>query len=160
HVLIGNLLAFRRNVLRLLLDSRRDFGDVVRFRLGPMLIHLACHPDHVRQVLVTHQHRYNKDTRSSAKIVGITGEGLLTSNGDAWRRQRRLMQPVFNAQRLTAYTGVIVEATDRMLDGWQARAAKGEPLDVASEMMRLTCTVVGRVLLGADVSAELDEVER
>ena len=86
HFLIGNLLAFRRDVLGLLLDSRRDFGDVVRFRLGPMIIHLVSHPDHIKQVLVTHQHRYNKDTRSSGKIVGITGAGLLTSNGDAWLR--------------------------------------------------------------------------
>jgi cytochrome P450 len=160
HFLIGNLLAFRRDVLGLLLEGRREFGDVVRFRLGPMLIHLACHPDHIKQVLVTNQHCYNKDTRSSAKIAGITGAGLLTNNGDAWLRQRRLMQPVFNAQRLLAYTDLIVQATDRMLDGWQARAAAGQAIDVASEMMRLTCTIIARVLLGADVSSVIDEVER
>jgi cytochrome P450 len=160
HFLIGNLLAFRSDVLGLLLDSRRRYGDVVRFRLGPMLIHLVSHPDHVKRVLVTHAHRYNKDTRSSAKIAGITGEGLLTNNGDAWLRPRRLMQPVFNARGLLPYTDLMVEATDRMLDSWQARAADGQPLDVASEMMRLTCTIVARVLLGADVSADIDEVER
>jgi cytochrome P450 len=160
HFLIGNLLAFRRDVLGFLLESRREFGDVVRFRLGPMLIHLACHPDHIKQVLVTNQHCYNKDTRSSAKIAGITGAGLLTNNGDAWLRQRRLMQPVFNAQRLLAYIDLIVQATDRMLDSWQARAAAGQAIDVASEMMRLTCTIIARVLLGADVSSVIDEVER
>jgi cytochrome P450 len=160
HFLIGNLLAFRRDVLRLLLDSRNEFGDVVRFRLGPMLIHLMSHPDHIKQVLVTHQHNYNKATRSSAKIAGITGEGLLTNNGDAWLRPRRLMQPVFNAQRLVAYTDLMIEATDRMLDTWQARAASGQPLDVSSEMTRLTCTIVARALLGADVSGDIDEVER
>ena len=159
HFLIGNLIAFRRDVLGLLLDSRRDFGDVVRFHLGPMVIHLVSHPEHVKQILVTHQHRYNKDTRSSAKIADITGPGLLTSNGDAWLSQRRLMQPIFNAQRLLVYTDLVVEATDRMLDSWQARAATCEPLDVASEMMRLTCSIVARVLLGADVSADIDEVE-
>jgi cytochrome P450 len=160
HFLIGNLLAFRRDVLGLLLESRRDFGDVVRFRLGSMIIHLISHPDHIKQVLVTHQHHYNKDTRSSTKIAGITGEGLLTSNGDTWLRQRRLMQPVFNAQRLLAYTDLIVEATDRMLDRWQARAADGQPVDVASEMTRLTCTIITRILLGADLRADIDEVER
>ena len=160
HFLIGNLIAFRRDVLGLLLDSRREFGDVVRFHLGPMIIHQVSHPDYVKQVLVTNQHCYNKHTRSSAKIADITGPGLLTSNGDAWLDQRRLMQPVFNAQRLVAYTGLIVEATDRMLDSWQARAAAGQPLDVASEMMRLTCTIVAQVLLGADVSADIDEVEQ
>ena len=133
---------------------------MVRFHLGPMVIHLVSHPDYIKQVLVTHQHRYNKDTRSSAKIAGITGAGLLTNSGDAWLTQRRLMQPVFNAQRLVAYTDLMIEATDRMLDGWQVRAAAGETVDVASEMMRLTCTLVARILLGADVSADIDEVER
>ncbi len=160
HFLIGNLLAFRRDVLGLLVDSQRDFGDVVRFHLGPMVIHLVSHPDYIKQVLVTHQHLYNKDTRSSSKIVGITGPGLLTSNGDAWLRQRRLMQPVFNAQRLLAYTDLIVAATDRMLDGWQARADARRPIDVASEMTRLTCGIIARVLLGADLSADIDDVER
>ena len=160
HFLIGNLLAFRRDVLGLLVDSQRTFGNVVCFHLGPMVIHLVAHPDHIKQVLVTHQHRYNKNTRSSSKIIGITGEGLLTSNGDAWLRQRRLMQPVFNAQRLLAYIDLIVEATDRMLDRWQTYSAAGQPIDVASEMMRLTCTIIARVLLGADLSADIDEVER
>jgi cytochrome P450 len=160
HFLIGNLVAFRRDVLGLLVDSRREFGDVVRFHLGPMVIHLVSHPDHVKQVLVTHQHRYNKDTRSSAKIADITGPGLLTTSGDAWLNQRRLMQPVFNAQRVVAYTGLIVEAADRMLDSWEARAATGQPVDVASEMMRLTCSIAARVLLGSDVSADIHEVEQ
>jgi cytochrome P450 len=159
HFLIGNLIAFRRDVLGLLRDSQREFGDVVRFRLGPMLIHMVAHPDHIKQVLVTHQHRYNKDTRSSSKIAGITGEGLLTSNGGTWLRQRRLMQPVFNPQRLAACTGLMIEATNRMLDDWQIRAAAGQAVDVASEMTRLTCTIVARVLLGADVSADIAEVE-
>jgi cytochrome P450 len=159
HFLVGNLLEFRRDVLRLLLDSRREFGDVVRFRLGPMLIHMVSHPDHVKQVLITNQRCYNKETRSSAKIAGITGEGLLTSNGDFWLRQRRLMQPVFQTQRLTPWTGQIVEATDQTLESWQKQAAAGQPLDVASEMMRLTCTVVARILFGADVARDLDVVE-
>jgi cytochrome P450 len=160
HFLIGNLLAFRRDVLGLLVNSRREFGDVVRFRLGPMLIHLVSHPDHIKQVLVTHQNGYNKDTRSSSKIVGITGEGLLTSNGDAWLRQRRLMQPVFNAQSLAGYTGVIAEVTDRMLDAWEACLAAGQAVEVASQMTRLTCTIVARILLGADVSGDIEAVER
>src|SRR5438128_1648469 len=84
HPLLGHLLPFRRDVLGLLLTSRRQYGDVVRFRLGPLIIHLVSHPDHVRHVLVTAQHKYDKCTRSAAKIMGVTGEGLLTSNGDSW----------------------------------------------------------------------------
>ncbi len=158
--LIGNLIAFRRDVLGLLLESRRRFGDVVRYRLGPMLIHVVSHPDHVRQVLVTHQHHYNKDTRSSAKIRGISGEGLLTSSGESWLRQRRLMQPVFQHHRLAWFLPIMTDATAQALKCWQGHAEQGRPLDVASEMMRLTYTIVGRALFGADVTQDVEAVER
>jgi cytochrome P450 len=158
--LLGNLLAFRRDVLNLLLEGRRHFGDVVRFRLGPLLVHLVAHPDGVKHVLVTNQHNFNKDTRSSAKIRSITGPGLLTSNGEFWLRQRRLMQPAFHPQQVAAFTGIMTETVAQRLRFWQQVADKGQPLDVASEMMRLTYTIVGRALFGADVSTDLEAVER
>jgi cytochrome P450 len=157
--LIGNLIEFRRDVLRLLLESRRRYGDVVRFHLGPMVIHLAAHPEHVKHVLLTNQHNYNKDTRSSAKIRSVTGPGLLTSSGDFWLRQRRLTQPIFLPQRLAAFTGIMIATTTAMLDRWQQWAKRRAALDVASEMMRLTCTIVGKALFGVDVSADLDVIE-
>src|SRR2546423_1102480 len=132
--LVGNLIPFRRDALRLLLDSRRSYGDVVRFTLGPMVIHLLAHPEHVRQVLVTRQHNYDKDTRSSSVLRGLVGEGLLTASGDFWLRQRRLIQPVFQHQRLAGLVPVLTEATGAMLKHWQTPAGTGQPLDVASEM--------------------------
>jgi cytochrome P450 len=158
--LFGHLLAFRRDVLRLLLDGRRAYGDVVRFRLGPHVIHLAAHPDDVRQVLVTHQHRYSKDTRSSAKIRALTGPGLLTSSGDEWLRLRRLTQPSFHAQQVAGFVGLMADATTAMLARWRSAAEKREQIDVASEMMRLTFTIVGRALFGADLSDDVAAVEQ
>jgi cytochrome P450 len=160
HFLVGNLLAFRRDVLRLLLDGQRQFGDVVRFRLGPLVVHLVSHPDHIRHVLVTRRDLYNKDTRSSAKIRSITGEGLLTSNGEFWLRQRRLMQPAFQPQRLGPFADVMARSTAQMLERWGKRAEEGRAVDVASEMMGLTFTVVGKALFGADLGGEAETVER
>jgi cytochrome P450 len=158
--LLGHLPAFRRDVLRLLLDGRQTCGDVVRFRLGPRVVHLAAQPDHVKQVLVTHQHKYNKDTRSAATIRSLTGPGLLTSSGDEWLRLRRLTQPSFHQQQVAGFVALMADATHAMLARWLTVAAKREPLDVASEMMRLTFTVVGRALFGADLSADVAAVER
>jgi cytochrome P450 len=160
HFLVGNLFEFRRDVLQLLLESRQRYGDVVRFRLGPMIIHLVSHPDHIKHVLVTHQHNYNKATRSAAKIRSVTGEGLLTSNGEAWLRQRRLMQPAFQAQRLAAFTDVMAETTAAMLNCWRPSAERGASIDVASEMMQLTCTIVSKALFGADVVKDLGTLEQ
>src|SRR5262249_29092076 len=136
HPVIGNLVAFRRDALRLLLDSHRRHGDVVRFHLGPMVIHLVCHPDDIRQVLITHQHHYDKETRSSAKISGITGRSLLTLSGEHWLVQRRMVQPAFHPQRLSGFAEMMAAVVLEALEKWEAHAQSGEPLDVASEMSR------------------------
>jgi enediyne biosynthesis protein E7 len=158
-LLTGNLRAFRRDVLGLLLESAREYGDVVRFRIGPFVVHLLNHPDHVEHVLQSHARNYDKATRSSSKIRLISGESLLTSNGEVWQRQRRMMQPSFHRQRIAGLASQMSGLTAEMLRRWQTNLASGQPLDVASEMTRLTCTIVGKTLLGADVSEDLSEVE-
>jgi cytochrome P450 len=156
HFLLGNLLALRRDVLGALLTGRRQYGDVVRFRLGPLVAHLVSHPEPIRQVLITRHENYTKQTRSSARIRSITGEGLLTADGPLWLRQRRLMQPAFAPSRLAGFVRVAAETTAAMLDRWQP----GGLLDVASEMMRLTYAIIGRVLFGSDVSGDAPVVEQ
>jgi len=157
--LLGNLFAFRRDVLGLLVASRERFGDVVRFRLGPLVIHLVAHPDAIRKVLHERAEQYDKSTRSAAKIQGMTGLGLLTASGELWHRQRRLIQPGFRPAAVAGFVARMVEATAAMLGRWRQRAATGEPFDVASEMMRLTYTIVGRTLFSAEVSGDADAVE-
>ncbi|MGH9200495.1 MAG: cytochrome P450, partial [Vicinamibacterales bacterium] len=155
---MGHLLSFRRDPLTLLATARDRYGDVVRFRLGWQPVHLVAHPDHVRHVLVTNQRNYDKDTRSSAKIRGVIGESLLTANGDDWLAQRRLMQPAFKPRSVAALAGVMTDATTTMLGRWESHAATGGPLDIASEMMRVTYTIVGKALFGTDVSPDIDAV--
>lgn len=153
--LVGNLRAFRRDVLGLMCDSARRYGDLVRFHIGPMVVHLVNHPDHIEHILQTHAHNYDKNTRSSAKLRAICGDSLLTTNDKPWQRRRRLMQPVFHRQRIAHYAAEMTRCTAARLEHWHP----GQPLDVASEMMRLTYTIVGKTILGADVSPESDAVE-
>jgi cytochrome P450 len=145
--LSGNLYSFRRDVLRLLTESRARFGDVVRFRLGPLVYHLVAHPDGIRRVLLEHKDRYDKQTRSSAKIRDMTGLGLLTESGALWHRQRRLMQPGFRPAAVAGFVARMEAATDTMLERWQRH--RDAPFDLASEMMRLTYSIVGRSLFSA-----------
>jgi len=132
---------------------------VVRFRLGPLVLHLAAHPDAIRQVLQDRAELYDKTTRSSAKIRGMTGLGLLTASGETWQRQRRMIQPGFRPAAVAGFVARMVEATEAMLSRWHGRMATGVPFDAASEMMRLTYTIVGRTLFSADVSGDADAVE-
>lgn len=159
NLLTGNLRAFRHDVLGLMLESARKYGDVVRFRIGPVVVHLLNHPDHIEHVLQSHARNYDKATRSSSKIRLVSGDSLLTSNGEVWQRQRRLLQPSFHRQRIAGLASQMTDLAAGMLQRWQTHLVNGQPLDVASEIMRLTYTIVGKTLLGADVGGDLSAVE-
>src|SRR5216683_5760509 len=97
--------------------ARERFGDVFRFRIGPMAVHFLYHPDHVRRVLHDHQKNYPRSWHYRL-LRRLLGNGLVVSEGDFWLRQRRLAQPAFHRQRLSGYAAVMVDATAQMLARW------------------------------------------
>ncbi|MEX2389178.1 MAG: cytochrome P450 [Phycisphaeraceae bacterium] len=153
---IGSLPAMKRDVLGLMLRGMREHGDVVRYKVGPMTAHLVCHPDDIAHVFA-HPELYDKQTFASAKIRKITGDGLLVTNGERWAEQRRAIQPAFSAARVARFLNLVVHNTDRMLDRWADAARAGTPIDVASQMMRLTYNIVEQALFSTDPTAEADE---
>jgi cytochrome P450 len=88
------------------------------------------------------------------------GDGLFTSDGDKWRRQRKLAQPAFHHKRLSALADTISRSVLEMLERWDALARSGEAFDVAKEMMELTLTVVGRALFSADLHQIAGDMRR
>lgn len=148
----GQRFAFRRDPLSFLINLAREYGDLAHFRLGRQHAFLLNHPDYVKDVLITHQDYFLKARAPLTKR--LLGGGLLTSEGDFHRRQRRLSQPAFHRQRIAAYGTVMVEYGARLRARWQ----DGETLDIAHEMMRLTLAIVGKTLFGTDVEAEADEI--
>jgi enediyne biosynthesis protein E7 len=153
---LGSLRAFRRDVLGLMLDGARVHGDVVRFRLGPIVAHLVNDPALVTQVLQARARQYDKQTRSTAAIRAICDDSLLTTNDRAWDTRRRLIQPAFHRHRVGQLVDTMTACIGARLATWQA----GAPFDVASEMMQLTFVIAGKAILGADVSAESASVEQ
>ncbi len=148
-----NPFTFHRHRLENFIRVARDYGDVAMFRLGPVRLALLNHPDLVREVLVTHDDWFHKG-RGVEQLKRILGQGLLTSEGDLHKRQRRLIQPIFNHDRIAGY------GTDMVALGAQARERwhDGERLDIAREMMRLTLAVVGKTLFGVDVEGSAGDV--
>ena len=146
-------LAFRRDPLKFLTRAAREYGDIVHFRLGPQHAYLLNHPDLVKDVLVTRNDHFQKG-RALQRSKRLLGEGLLTSEGEHHRRQRRLAQPAFHKKRIESYGAAMVEYAARASGRWQ----HGARVDVAHEMMQLTLAVVGKTLFDADVEAEADEV--
>jgi len=149
HWLRGHLDAFRGDRLGYLEQCHRTYGDVVGLRLGPARIWSLGHPDLVEEVLVTKNKHFIKHFGLRTAKPSL-GEGLLTSEGDFWLRQRRLAQPAFHRERVHGYGRVMVEYTERMLRDW----ADGQSRDVQADMMQVTLEVVAKTLFDADVGAD------
>src|SRR3954449_3369538 len=128
-----------------------EYGDASQFHVGPQQIFFFNHPDLIRDLLVT-QHRSFHKSRVLQRSKIIFGEGLLTSEEELHKRQRRLVQPAFHRERIARYAEIMIERASKL--AWR----DGEVLDVHHEMMRLTLSVVAKTLFDADVDQEADEI--
>jgi cytochrome P450 len=151
--LFGNLGKFSADRLGSLARWAREYGDLVSARFGPRLILFANHPDLVEEVLVHQNRKFIKHYRLR-QAKQTLGEGLLTSEGDFWRSQRKLAQPAFHRDRIAAYGQIMVDYTGRLLESW----AEGQVRDIHHDMMRLTLEVVAKTLFDAEMGGETAEV--
>ncbi len=150
---VFDLLAFRRDPLKFLTRLAQEHGDIVHFRMGPQAVYLLNHPDLIRDALVTRADHFHKG-RALQRSKRLLGEGLLTSEGEPHRRQRRLAQPAFHRKRIESYGAAMVDYAARAGARWH----DGETVDIAHEMMRLTLAIVSKTLFDADVESEADEI--
>lgn len=155
HFLLGALPEIRRDELDFLLDVVRRYGDVVYLRVVNHPCYILSHPRDIEYVLLTNYGNFKKSIflRSSKALFG---EGLLTSDGDFWLRQRRLLQPAFHHQSIAAYSRSMAEHAERELDGWQ----DGEVRDVHQDMMRLTMQIIGQVIFGSNLGDAVEDAGR
>jgi cytochrome P450 len=131
----------------------REYGDIAGMRVLNFRTIFVNHPGIIEEVLVTNARKYSKGRVLRANRH-VFGEGLLTSEGEFWLRQRRLAQPAFHRDRIASYAATMVDYTERMLNGWR----DGEERDAHQDMMRLTLQIVGKTLFDADVEGDAQEV--
>jgi cytochrome P450 len=141
----GNLRRFIDRRLDFFTDVAREFGDLAAFRFGPKRILLASHPDLIEKVLVTDAKHYVKHF-GARMYTPVLGNGLVTSEGEFWLRQRRLSQPAFLRHRVTSYAPLMAELTDRMLTAW----TPGTAVDVHYEFSSLTSVIALKTLFDLD----------
>jgi cytochrome P450 len=152
--LLLSLPGIQSNPLAYLQQAVRRYGDFVRFQAGPVTAVLLNDPEAIKHVLQDNARNYSKDTMQYNALAAITGRGLLTSDGDFWFRQRRLLQPAFARPRLQGFGPAMTAAVARLLERWQPQADRRVPLDVDAEMMRVTLEIVGQALFSLDLSRE------
>jgi len=146
----GALRQSLRTPLEFLIQARQRFGAVVRFQVGPFVTHILYHPSHVARVLRDQQKNYLRGWQYQV-VRRLLGDNLVVSEGDFWRRQRRLAQPAFHQQMLAAYVNVMIDATSALLDEWTQEADRHGTVEVAPAMSHLALTIAGRTLFGEDV---------
>ncbi len=153
----GDLPSIQRDPLTTFLRGREKYGDVVRYRGGPYYAYLVSHPEAIKHVLQDNNQNYRKGF-SYEILKPVLGLGLLTNEGDSWLMQRRLAQPAFHRGRIARTSDVMVDSAERLLRRWDERAEPEAPVEVLSEMTRLTLEIVSRTLLGTDAAHSAGDV--
>src|SRR5437016_4179960 len=145
--IMGAMREFNRDSLGFIERAQRDYGDIVwtRFLYVPALF--LYHPNEIEYVLSTNPRNFRKAmTLRSNFFQRLVGNGLLTSEGEEWKRQRRLTSPAFHRERIGSYAGLMTEYTNRVTGKWR----EAETRDIHRDMMRLTLEIVVRCLFSAD----------
>ncbi|MEM9453505.1 MAG: cytochrome P450 [Myxococcota bacterium] len=149
--LVGHL-GLLRDPLTALVRAHEQLGDAVCFRVGPIRFLSVADPAMAHHVLVGNHRNYVK-SRSYQGLRLVLGDGLVTSEGTHWRRQRKLVQPAFHRQRLAGLADTMARCVGERLDDWDRRPRP--EADIHDEMMQLTMRIVGRTLFGADLGEDL-----
>jgi cytochrome P450 len=154
--LLGVSIGFVRDSLGLLRSVAREYGDIVRIPVIVGTRILLNHPDYVQQVLVFQPNKFHKSKLSKEATERLLGQGLLISEGDFWRRQRRLAQPAFHRQRINEYSSAMLECAQTQMSNWRDR----ETRNMAQEMTQLTLEAAVRTLFGTTLPGEARHVGR
>jgi cytochrome P450 len=164
NALLGSMLDLRRDFLGTLERAMLDQGDVARVVVGPpgarRVLHVITHPDGIQHVLATNSRNYAKRNPFYEEVRAWLGDGVLTSEGDTWQRQRRIVQPLFTPRRVTTYVDVMAEEANRLVEELRPAAASSSTVDLHAMSMRFTLRVVGRLLFGDDVEDIYETLDR
>jgi len=154
HFILGVMRDFNNDTLGFI-ERCREYGDVVRTRFLYVHAYFLYNPEDIEALLTTNAKSFRKaGSLRSPFFARLVGNGLVTSEGEFWRRQRRLAQPAFHRQRISSYGETMVDYAQRAMGKWRP----GESFDVSRDMTRLTLEIVVKTLFDADVSNDADHV--
>ena len=149
----------RRGFLEFVGELWREYGDVFQVRVGPRPLVFAIHPDAVEHVNVSRRQNYDKLASYDAVRRYVTGEGLVASTGEMWRRQRKLMSPFFTPRGVQAYAELMIRDGERLRDRWQALARSGVEVEIAQEMTQVTASIILRAMFSTETMKSIHEMK-
>lgn len=154
HPLWGNLKPFMTDILSYLEDTG-SVGPFIRFRLLRTRVYLVSEPDLVNEVLTNKSQAFVRNRSFARRLRRLFGNGLLTSEGDEWKRLRKLSAPAFQPRSTNSYIPIINEEVGKLMTEWDGCTE----LDIASEMSKLTARIITRCIFGMELDVDMDEME-
>ena len=154
--LLGSLRPFGRDALGFLIGLAREYGGVARFRLGPKLVHLVTDPAGVQHVLQDNYKNYGKG-KPYARARFAFGDGLITNDGEEWRRHRKLIQPAFHKRHFTHFAEIMEDEAERLVSSWTRESG---PVNVPKGLRSLALRVSARTLFTTDIEGDVAAFER
>ncbi len=153
HLIWGTGREFAADPVGMLLRVMRDYPQMARMRFGPFSLHVVSDADLAKEVMVTRNRNFERPKNIRAILDAVSGVNLFNSNGEVWRRQRRLLQPAFHMRRIVGFVDTMHAETERLLRRWETNPAMaaGQPVDVEQEMVWITLNIVGKALFGVDM---------
>ncbi|MET8088395.1 cytochrome P450 [Micromonospora sp. NPDC005237] len=146
---VSMLITMGRDRLGMMTSAAARYGDVALLPVGPKELYFFNHPDHAKHVLADNAANYHKGI-GLVHARRALGDGLLTSEGELWRKQRRVAQPAFQSRRIAQQAGIVAEEAAALVGRLRTLGRHG-PVDVLQEMTGLTLGVLGRTLLDTDL---------
>jgi cytochrome P450 len=156
---VGSIPNLLRKQTDFLFEAWREYGDIYKLDLGIVNIVILNHPDYAQYIMRDNFRNYDKGGKLWDAVRTLVGDGLVTAEGEHWRRQRRMMQPQFHRQHLASLTNHMVEAIEDGMSEWDSIAASGEAFNIAKAFNKITMNVIVRTMFGTDLnSIETDEM--
>lgn len=152
--MLGSVPQLLQKQMNFFVDAWKEHGDIYELDLGLLSAIVVNHPDYAQHILRDNWRNYGKGGEMYDSIRTFTGTSVLTIEGNAWKRRRRMMQPQFHRQHLAGLTELMVEAIDECFDEWEKYAESGESFDISSAFNKITMTVILRAMFGRDLKAD------
>src|SRR6056297_2234279 len=152
--LLGHIRPFKRDPLEFYVETAQEYGPVARFQLAQREFIQLSDPEYVEHVLVHNNDAYVKGREFREMLEPIVGNGIIATDGEEWRSQRRLLEPAFHPEEIERYSTVVTDIVERHCDQWR----DGEVRDIQDEMLALTTEIIAKTLFDIDIRDERDEI--
>lgn len=149
----------QKGMLDFVNEGWRAYGDLFEVQVGPKKLVIVIHPDHVRHITLTNAQNYEKLGSYDAVRKYIVGNGVVTSTGDLWKRQRRLMAPFYTPRGVQDFADIFLRDTLEMADRWQKLAATHTQVEMFDEMARVTASIILKAIFSTESDEKVLEIK-